>query len=201
MGVIILGIATPTEAAALGAVGTFGLAAAYGDVTWERLRLSLIETVRVTVAVFWIIAGAAAFSQILTFSGAGPGLIGFVTGLDVSPMMILLAIMLLYLFLGCFMEQLAMLMVTIPIIMPLVNTLGFDPLWFGLLVLITLEVAAISPPFGLVLFVMKGVAPKDVTMGDIYLSAMPYIVCNLIVLAIMIAFPALALWLPGLQSR
>jgi tripartite ATP-independent transporter DctM subunit len=201
MGVIILGIATPTEAAALGAVGTFGLAAAYGDVTWERLRLSLIETVRVTVAVFWIIAGAAAFSQILTFSGAGPGLIGFVTGLDVSPMMILLAIMLLYLFLGCFMEQLAMLMVTIPIIMPLVNTLGFDPLWFGLLVLITLEAAAISPPFGLVLFVMKGVAPKDVTMGDIYLSAMPYIVCNLIVLAIMIAFPALALWLPGLQSR
>jgi TRAP-type mannitol/chloroaromatic compound transport system permease large subunit len=115
--------------------------------------------------------------------------------------MILLAIMLLYLFLGCFMEQLAMLMVTIPIIMPLVNTLGFDPLWFGLLVLITLEVAAISPPFGLVLFVMKGVAPKDVTMGDIYLSAMPYIVCNLIVLAIMITFPALALWLPGLQSR
>ena len=200
VGVIILGIATPTEAAALGTVGTFALAGTYGDVTWARMRASLIETVRVTIAVFWIIAGAAAFSQILTFSGAGPGLIGFVAGLDVSPMLILLAIMLLYLFLGCFMEQLAMLMVTIPIIMPLVTTLSFDPLWFGVLVLITLEVAAISPPFGLVLFVMKGVAPKHVTMADIYRSALPYIVCNLIVLAVMIAFPSLALWLPGLRG-
>jgi TRAP-type C4-dicarboxylate transport system permease large subunit len=116
-------------------------------------------------------------------------------------MMILAAIMLLYLFLGCFMEQLAMLMLTIPIIMPLVKTLGFDPLWFGVLVLITLEIAAISPPFGLVLFVMKGVAPKDVAMGDIYRAALPYIVCNIIVLAIMIAFPALALWLPGLRGQ
>jgi TRAP-type mannitol/chloroaromatic compound transport system permease large subunit len=85
--------------------------------------------------------------------------------------------------------------------MPLVKTLGFDPLWFGVLVLITLEVAAISPPFGLVLFVMKGVAPKDVTMGDLYRAALPYIVCNVIVLGIMIAFPSLALWLPQLRAR
>jgi tripartite ATP-independent transporter DctM subunit len=201
VGVIILGIATPTEAAALGAVGTFALAGVYGDVTWTRLRASFMETAQVTVAVFWIIAGAAAFSQILTFSGAGPGLVRFVAGLDVSPTMILLAMMLLYLFLGCFMEQLAMLMLTIPIIMPLVKTLGFDPLWFGVLVLITLEIAAISPPFGLVLFVMKGVAPKDVTMGDIYSAALPYILCNIIVLGLMIAFPSLALWLPGLRGQ
>jgi tripartite ATP-independent transporter DctM subunit len=200
VGVIILGIATPTEAAALGAVGTFLLALAYRDLSWASFKLSLMETVRVTVAVFWIIAGAAAFSQLLTFSGAGPGLIRFVAGLDVSPMLVLLAIMLLYLFLGCFMEQLAMLMVTIPIIMPLVVSLGFDTLWFGVLVLITLEVAAISPPFGLVLFVMKGIAPPHVTLGDIYRSALPYIACNIIVLAIMIMFPALALWLPSLRG-
>lgn len=196
VGVIVMGIATPSEAAGMGAVGTFLLALVYRDLSWEGFSKAMTDTFKVTVMVFWIIAGAAAFSQILSFSGAGPGFVRFVAGIDAEPIVILLFIMLMFLFLGCFMEQLAMMMVTIPIIMPVITVLGFDPLWFGVLVLITLEVAAISPPFGLVLFVMKGVAPPGVTITDIYLAPLPYIICNLIVLAVMIAFPAFALWLP-----
>lgn len=200
VGVIVLGIATPTEAAGMGAVGTFILAVVYRDMTWGGFKDSMMDTFKVTVMVFWIIAGAAAFSQILSFSGAGPGFVAFVAGIDADATVILIAIMIMFLFLGCFMEQLAMMMVTIPVLMPVVIALGFDTLWFGVLVLITLEVAAISPPFGLVLFVMKGVAPSNVTIKDIYLAPLPYIACNLIVLAIMIKFPEFALWLPSIAD-
>lgn len=200
IGVILLGWATPTESAALGAVGTAVLAVVYRDLTWSNLRISLLEATEVTVMVFWIIGGATFFSQLLAFSGAGPGLVQFVGELAVEPIYVILACMLLFLFLGCFMEQLSILMITIPILMPIVEALGIDTLWFAILVLITLEVAAISPPFGLVLFVMKGVAPPNVTMTDIYKSVVPFIVCNIVVLAMMIMIPSLALWLPSLQG-
>ena len=200
IGVILLGWATPTESAALGALGSVVLALAYRDLSWVSFKASLLEATEVTVIVFWIIVGAAFFSQLLAFSGAGPGLVNFVGGLDVAPIYIIMAIMLMFLFLGCFMEQLSMLMITIPILIPLVETMGIDTLWFGILVLITLEVAAISPPFGLVLFVMKSAAPPSVEMKDIYRSVIPFIFCNIIVLALMLSFPSLALWLPNLQK-
>lgn len=200
IGVILLGWATPTESAALGAVGTAVLALVYRDLNWSNLKISLLEATEVTVMVFWIIGGAAFFSQLLAFSGAGPGLVQFVGELAVEPIYVIMACMLMFLFLGCFMEQLSMLMITIPILMPIVEALGIDTLWFGILVLITLEVAAISPPFGLVLFVMKGVAPPNVTMTDIYKSVIPFIFCNIVVLAMMIMIPSLALWLPSLQG-
>jgi tripartite ATP-independent transporter DctM subunit len=200
IGVILLGWATPTESAALGAAGTAVLSIAYRDLDWQNLKRSLLETTEITVVIFWIIGGAAAFSQILAISGAGPGLVRYATSFDVPTLFIIILIMLTFLFLGCIMEQLSMLMVTIPILMPVILSLGVDKLWFGILVLITLEVAAISPPFGLALFVMKGVAPAEITMGDIYKSVVPFIVCNLVVLSLMIAFPAIALWLPSLQK-
>ena len=161
----------------------------------------MIGTMVVTVMIYWVIAGAAAFSQLLAFTGAGPGLVNYVLGLQISPIGIILAMVGIYLFLGCFMEQLAIMMLTLPFMMPVVRALGFDPLWFGVLILITLEIATLTPPFGLVLFVMKGAAPPNVTMVDVYRAATPFIICDLIVLAVMIASPEFALWLPRLMKQ
>src|SRR5688572_606312 len=201
IGLILLGIATPTESAALGAFATLVLGILYRELTWAGFMRALIATMKVTVMIFWIIACATGFSQLLAFTGAGPGLVNHVINLGLSPTAIVLAIVGILLLLGCFMEQLAIMMLTIPLMMPVVKTLGLDPLWFGLLVLITMEVAVLTPPFGLVLFVMKGAAPPNVTMFDVYRAATPYIIIDLIVLAIMIAVPDFALWLPRLMER
>jgi len=191
-------MATPAEAGALGALATFIIAGIYGGLNKQVLKNAILGTFRVGVMVLIIIAGATTFSQIMSFTGAARGLVGFVKTLEVSPLFILSAMMIGLLFLGCFMEQICMMMITIPIYMPLVQSLGFDTLWFGILILITLEIAATSPPFGLNLFVMKGVAPKGTTMGDIYWAGLPFIACDVVVLVITIAFPAIVLWLPSL---
>jgi tripartite ATP-independent transporter DctM subunit len=201
IGLILLGIATPTESAALGAAGTLVMGLVYRELTWAGFMRALIATMKVTVMIFWVIACATGFSQLLAFTGGGPGLVNYVIGLGLSPMAIVLAMVGILLLLGCFMEQLAIMMLTIPLMMPVVNNLGLNPLWFGVLVLITMEVATLTPPFGLNLFVMKGAAPPDVTMLDVYRAATPFIVCDIIVLAIMIAAPDLALWLPHLMER
>lgn len=198
IGVILLGMATPAEAGALGALTTFIIAGIYGGLNKQVLKNAILGTFSVGVMVLIIIAGATTFSQIMSFTGAARGLVGFVKTLEVSPLFILLAMMIGLLILGCFMEQICMMMITIPIYLPLVQTLGFDTLWFGILILITLEIAATSPPFGLNLFVMKGVAPKGTTMGDIYWAGLPFIACDLVVLIITIALPGIVLWLPSL---
>ncbi|HVO90129.1 MAG TPA: TRAP transporter large permease subunit [Casimicrobiaceae bacterium] len=201
IGLILLGIATPTESAALGALGTLVLGIAYRELTWKGFMRALLATMKVTVMIFWVIACATGFSQLLAYTGGGPGLVQYVIGLGLSPMAVVLAMVGILLLLGCFMEQLAIMMLTIPLMMPVVQTLGLNPLWFGVLVLITMEIATLTPPFGLNLFVMKGAAPPDVSMFDVYRAATPFIICDLIVLTIMIAAPNLALWLPRLMER
>jgi TRAP-type C4-dicarboxylate transport system permease large subunit len=118
--------------------------------------------------------------------------------MNLSPGMILGAMLFVLIVLGCFIEQTSMIMITIPMFMPLVEALGFDKLWFGILMLLTLEMAATSPPFGLVLFVVRGVAPEGTTMGDVYKAALPYLGCDLVAMILIIAFPQIALWIPGL---
>ena len=182
----------------MGAVGAFVLAAVYKKLNWEVIKASLIGTFRTSAMVLMIISGAAAFSQLLSFSGAARGLVSFVLGLNLTPGMVLAAMIGALLILGCFIEQTSMIMITIPIFMPIVRTLGFNELWFGILVLLTLEMAATSPPFGLVLFVVRGVAPEGTTMGDVYKAALPYLLCDAVAMALLIAFPQIVLWLPGL---
>jgi tripartite ATP-independent transporter DctM subunit len=201
IGTILIGVATPTESAALGALGTLVLGMVYRELTWAGVKKAMVGTMIVTVMIFWVIAGAAAFSQLLAFTGAGPGLVNWVLGLKITPLGVIFGMVAIYLFLGCFMEQLAIMMLTLPFMMPVVRALGFDPLWFGVLILITLEIATLTPPFGLVLFVMKGAAPANVTMVDVYKAAAPFIVCDLIVLAVMFASPNFALWLPQLMKQ
>ncbi len=198
VGLIFLGIATPTEAAAMGALGSLILAAVYRGLSLVVIKRSVDGALRVTVMTLLIIAGSVTFSQILAFTGASRGLAEYVVGQPLSPMLLLIVMQILLLILGAFMDQISMMMITIPIYMPIVHGLGFDPLWFGVLMLINLEIAFTSPPFGLLLFVMKGVAPEGTTMSDIYKAVIPFMICDLVVMALIMIFPAIALWLPNL---
>lgn len=200
-GVILLGIATPSEAAATGALGTFLLAVIYRRLSWTVLKKSVMGTVTISTMILMLIAGARAFSQILAYSGASQGMIEFVTGLPVTPIFILIGMLLVIILLGMFVNLTAIMMITLPLFMPIVNTLGFNPVWFALIMMLSLEMATTTPPFGMVLFTMKGVAPPDTTMRDIYKAALPFLGCDLIVLILLIAFPPLTLWLPGLMGR
>jgi TRAP-type C4-dicarboxylate transport system permease large subunit len=144
------------------------------------------------------VVGASAFSQILSFSGATTGITQFATSLPVSPIVIIIMTQVIVFILGCFMDVVAILLITLPIFVPVVNILGFDPVWFAVLMMINVEVAGISPPFGLNLFVMKGIASKDTTMGDVYRAGLPFCGLSLLAMVVIMVFPQVALWLPSL---
>ncbi|MEM8869523.1 MAG: TRAP transporter large permease subunit [Pseudomonadota bacterium] len=195
---MVAGIVTPSEAAAFGALGVMILAALFRCLTWTAMKNAVVGALRVTLMAYLIVFGSATFSQLLAFSGASSGLIGWATGFDLSPIWMLLVMFGVLLVLGMFMEQISMMLLTVPIFFPLAQSLGFDPIWFALIMLLALEISFTTPPFGLLLFVMKGVAPPDTTMREIYVSATPFILCSLLVVALLIVFPPLATWLPGL---
>ncbi|EEB82559.1 TRAP transporter large permease [Roseobacter sp. GAI101] len=192
------GLITPSEAAAFGALGVLILAVLFRCLTWEAMKKSVIGAMRVTLMAYLIVFGSATFSQLLAFSGASSGLIRWATSFDLAPVAMLLVMFGVLLLLGMFMEQISMMLLTVPIFFPLAASLGFDPIWFGLIILLALEISFTTPPFGLLLFVMKGVAPKDTTMREIYMSAFPYMGCSMLLVALLILFPQLALWLPGM---
>ena len=197
--IMIIGWCTPTEAAAVGAVSVIALAACYGEMTWKAFLKSLDGSLRVTVMAFLIIFGSGTFAQVLAFTGASSGLMNWALGFHLSPLGMLLVMVGVIFFLGCFMDQLSMMLLTAPIFFPLAKTLGFDLTWFGLIMLLALEIGYTTPPFGLLLFVMKGVAPPGTTMRDIYLAGMPFIGCVLILIALIIVFPPIATWLPAVS--
>jgi tripartite ATP-independent transporter DctM subunit len=197
--IMLVGWSTPTEAAALGALSVIVLAACYREMTWQAFVKSLDGALRVTVMAFLIIFGSATFAQMLAFTGASSGLMNWALGFELGPLGMLLVMIGVILFLGCFMDQLSMMLLTAPIFFPLAKTLGFDLTWFGLIMLLALEIGYTTPPFGLLLFVMKGVAPPGTTMRDIYLAALPFMACIVLLIGLIIAFPPLATWLPRLS--
>jgi tripartite ATP-independent transporter DctM subunit len=198
IGVMVAGWATPTEAAGIGCVAVLVLAACYRCLSRRSFLQSVEGALRVTVMAFLIIFGSATFSQILAFSGASSGLVRWATGFDMTALSMLLMMLGVILFLGCFMDQLSMMLLTAPVFFPLAKTLNFDLIWFGLIMLLGLEIGYTTPPFGLLLFVLKGVAPPGTTMRDIYLAGMPFIACVLLLIALIIVFPPIATWLPAL---
>ncbi len=195
---MLAGFATPSEAAAFGALGVLILGAIFRGLTWKAIRQSLEGTLRITLMAFLIVFGSATFSQLLAFSGASSGLINWATSYELAPIMMLLAMFAVLLLLGTFMEQISIMLLTVPIFFPLAQSLGFDLIWFGLIILLALEISFTTPPFGLLLFVMKGVAPPGTRMTEIYAAAIPYILCSMLLVALLIAFPSLALWLPSM---
>ena len=200
VGLIFLGVATPTEAAAMGSAGSIVLAGLYGALNLTVMKEAVKGSLKVTGMTFLIIAGSITFSQILAFTGATRGMVEFVVDLPFPPIVILICMQVILILLGAFMEQISMMMISVPIFMPVVHALGFDPIWFGVLMLLNLEIAFTSPPFGLLLFVMKGVAPPGTTMGDIYRAALPFIFCDLVVITLIMIFPGIAIWLPRLMG-
>ena len=199
VGFIILGWATPTEAAAVGVLGVMILAIAFRALTLRSLLTSIDGTVKVAAMVFFILMNSTVFSQLLAFSGASAGLLAWVTSFELSPLMILLIMFLVLLVLGMFMDATSMMLITVPIFFPLAQHLGFDLVWYGLFVLITIEMAGTTPPFGLLLYVMLGVAPKGTTLFQVASAAMPFLICDAILILLLVAFPQIALWLPSLM--
>lgn len=159
--------------------------------------MSLRETACISVMILFIIVASVTFSQILAFSGATTGLVDLVRESHLSALVLVVGMVLVLLFLGCFVDQVSMLMITIPLFIPMANTAGIDRLWLGVLYLLTMEISFLTPPFGLLLFVMKGVAPASVSLADVYRAALPFLALELLVLAALIIFPALGTWLPN----
>jgi tripartite ATP-independent transporter DctM subunit len=196
VGTIILGIASPTESAALGCAGVLALLFAYGrfriDIVWHSLE----DAMKVTGMTFLIISASSTFAQVLAFTGASAGFINWSLSFDLSALTVLLVMVGILLLLGMFMDQVSMMLITLPIFVPLAGSLHFDMVWFGLIMLLSLEIGFTTPPFGMLLFIMLGIAPKGTTLRTVSLAAMPYIACTILLVALIIAFPGIALWLP-----
>jgi tripartite ATP-independent transporter DctM subunit len=198
-GVMLIGVATPTEAAAFGVLGVLVLAAVYRVLDWPVIRKSLIGTVRVTGMIFLIIASSTTFSQLLAYSGATGGVLDWVRELKIEPLVVLVIMWMILLVLGCLMDQISIMMITVPIFFPLAVAVGYDPIWFGVLFNIAMEISMLTPPFGFSLFVMMGVAPRGTTLWEVANAGMPYVACGVLVCAIITMVPEVALWLPGLM--
>lgn len=199
IGFIIFGWATPTEAAALGVLGVMILAIAFRVLTRQAIFTSVDGTVRVAAMVFFILMNSTVFSQLLAFSGASKGMLEWATHFEVHRLVILLVMFIVLIVLGMFMDATSMMLITVPIFFPLANQLGFDLIWFGLFVLITIEMSGTTPPFGLLLYVMMGVAPKGTTLFQVASAAFPFLICDAILIVILVFFPGLALWLPSMM--
>jgi tripartite ATP-independent transporter DctM subunit len=198
VGVMVAGWATPTESAAIGALATVALAALYRALSLTNLLQALRGTVGVSGMILFIIVGATTFAQILSFSGASNGLVQIIVGQGLPPLAVIAAMMLVLIFLGLFVDQVSMMLITLPIFMPVVNQLGVDTVWFGVMFLICMQLGLLLPPHGLLLMTMKSVAPPEVRMGHIFRAVTPYILMSLVVLALVFVLPSVALWLPDM---
>lgn len=198
IGFMILGVATPEEAAASGALATFFVAIVQKRLSREVIRKTLLGTIKVTGMIFLIIAGARGFSQILAYVGATQAMAEYVLKLPVHPIVIMGIMQVVILVLGSFMDSAAIILLTMPIFVPAIISLGFDPVWFGAIAVLNIEIGLITPPFGVALYTMKAVAPPQYTMGDIIASAAPFIFLQIAAIAICMMFPAIVMWLPGL---
>jgi tripartite ATP-independent transporter DctM subunit len=198
VGGIVAGWATPTESGALGAAATILVAALYGKLTVGALHRAFMGALAVSGAVLFILMGALTFSQILTFAGVTNGIVDLARSSGLGPTGLLLAMLALLVFLGCFIDQVSIMMITLPFFMPLVREIGADPVWFGILYLICMQIGLLTPPFGLLLFVMKGAAPPQITLPQVYAAALPYVGFMVLVLALVFLAPGVATWLPGL---
>lgn len=190
------GWATPTESAAVGSLATVLVAALYRALTWSNLLKALLGTAAISGVILFIIVGATTFAQILTFSGATNGLVNAIRAADLPAAAVLVLMMLILLVLGCFIDQVSMMLITLPFFMPLVALYDFDPVWFGVLYLICMQLGLLTPPFGMLLFTMKSVAPRSITMAQVYVAVTPYVLFGVLMLGAVLLFPPIATWLP-----
>ena len=192
------GLFTPTEAGAIGAAGSIIIAFTLRDFSFERLLVALKESVRTAAAILTILAGAILFGYFLTITQTPQKVAAFLIAADLGAYGTLAVILIVMLLLGCVMDEMAVVIVTVPIIFPIVVQMGFDPVWFGVIVTMTVVVGMIAPPFGLNVFVIKGIA-RDIGLWEIYKGVTPFIIADLLRLVLLIAFPSLVMFLPNLM--
>jgi tripartite ATP-independent transporter DctM subunit len=192
IGSIYTGWATPTEAAAVGVAMAMVIAAFYGALTIANMREALLGTIRTTSMVMFVIVGAYFLNYALGATGLGRQLTAFLEGMGLGPYGMLLVIILMYIVLGFFIETLALMIATIPIVVPIIVEMGFDKVWFGILLIVLIEMALITPPVGLNLYVVQG-ARKEGRLGDVMVGAIPFVFVMLVMIALLVAFPAIAL--------
>jgi tripartite ATP-independent transporter DctM subunit len=197
VGMIVGGLATPTESAAFGVAAVIALAVLYRSMSVAAAMKSLTSTVVVSGSLFFILVGSAVFSQLLAFSGASAGFLSWATSLSSDRYLLLLFMFLVLLVLGMFMDQVSMMLIAVPVLFPLAISLGFDPVWFGIVFLMAMEMSLTTPPFGLLLFIVKGMAPAGTKLGQVVSAAFPFLVADAVLVLLLVLFPALALWLPG----
>ena len=197
IGSIYAGWATPTEAASLGVVATFALAAANGRLNMKVLRLAFEGTMRSTAMIMLIFVGAFFLNFVLSAVGLSREITNLITGLKLSPLETMIAIVIFYVILGCFMETMAMMITTVPIVVPIITAMGYDPVWFGIIIIILVEVAMITPPVGVNLYIVQGVR-REGSLNQVIIGALPFVITMLVMIAILIAFPNLAMWLPNM---
>jgi tripartite ATP-independent transporter DctM subunit len=198
MGSMVGGIASPTDAAALGCIAAALLAAIYRKLTLKALTMSLMQTAIVTAMVFFILAGSTTFSQLLAFSGAVDGALDLLKQFELTPLRAVMLMIAVLIVLGCVLDQISMMLLTFPFFMPMANALQLDLVWLGIVLLISLQIGLLTPPFGILLFVMRGVVPPEISMRQIWAAAMPYAVMTFLVLVAVVLVPEIATYLPGI---
>jgi len=196
LGFIYFGVCTPTEAAGIGAFAAFIITIIQGRMTKEVFFKSLKETLMISVMIMWIVLGAKCFVHIYSATGASDFVGDLMSGLPLNKWFIVIIMQFIILFLGMFIDPIGIMMICVPVFLPIIESFGMSPIWFGVLFTINLEMAYITPPFGLNLFYLKSILPSDVTMEDMYRSIVPFVLRDMAVLAMVMIFPQLALWLP-----
>lgn len=200
LGGIYLGVFTPVEAAAIGSFLTFLLTIVRGKMTWQVMKTCVLETIKTFAMVYLIVIGAFLFNPFLAITQIPSDLTGYIATLDFAPVFILILIVFGYIILGTFLEGFAMMVLTVPIVVPMIQNMGYDPIWFGVLLVVVLEMSLISPPLGLNVFVVKGIS-GGVPMSEIFMGIIPFWLAMIVCAALLIAFPQIALFLPELMIR
>ena len=200
IGGLYLGVFSPTEAASIGAVGALLLGILNRSFTRAMLARSLLDAVKTTAMVFTILIGAILFNNFLILASMPSLVSSWITGLPLGKTGILIVIIGMYFVLGCLLDSLAMILLTIPIVFPIVSALGYDPVWFGIIIVMVVELGLITPPIGMNVFVIKGIA-RDVPLATIFRGVAPFIVTQIALIVILVAFPQIALWLPSTMVR
>ena len=201
LGSIYLGIATPTESAAVGILGALISSAIYGTFSWSMLKDAALTTLRISTMIMWILFGAYVFSSTYIALGASEVVEQALALMPGGRWGILIGMQLSFFALGCILDSFGIIMITAPLYLPIIKGLGFDPVWFGILYVMNIEMAFLTPPYGICLFYMKAVVPKEVTMLDIYRSIIPFVGLQALGLILVMIFPQIAMWLPGTMIK
>lgn len=200
LGGIYLGFFTPTEAGAIGAFGAFILALVKGKMKWKDLWKTLLETGYTTASIFFLLISAQMYSRMLTVSGLPSETSKFVTALAVPPIVVIIMFVVIFLILGAILDSSSILLVCIPLMLPVIHTLNYNIIWFGIVSVVAVEMGLLTPPFGMVVYAMKSSLEEDVTIEEIFMGSFPFLLMIAFVLSLLILFPWLSVWLPGLMK-